>query len=342
LIEPTVYILIVNWNGWRDTIQCLESLRMLNYPNYSVVLIDNGSEDNSLEHIRNWCKGYEDAFLPGYFRGRTRGTPKPIYFVEYDCDIVKKGRPIYPKEILENNFPLRLIIIKNDRNIGFPAACNAGLRYGISKGADYVWILNNDTVVHPDALDSLVKKAIGEPRCALIGSRIQYYDAPDKTWFAGGGRFNPILGISWRQMDSNRKPFLCYNIVVGCSMFVRIDAVKDVGLMDESLFICCEEIDWNMRFLRKGWGTGYEPASIVWHKVSQSLESTSPLRDYYNSRNFLRISLRWFPLTFPFIMVLFLGTIFLPKMIRFQKRRFLMSLLGFFHFIVGKSGKLSG
>src|SRR5512141_114352 len=49
---PRVAIIVLNWNGWRDTIECLESLQRLTYPNYQVVVVDNGSTDNSVEHIR--------------------------------------------------------------------------------------------------------------------------------------------------------------------------------------------------------------------------------------------------------------------------------------------------
>ncbi len=54
---PEVAVIILNWNGWEDTIECLESLYQINYPNYNVILVDNASEDNSIEKIREYCAG---------------------------------------------------------------------------------------------------------------------------------------------------------------------------------------------------------------------------------------------------------------------------------------------
>ena len=54
---PKVSIVVLNWNGWKDTIECLESLYRIRYPNYDVIVIDNGSRDESIEKIKNYCKG---------------------------------------------------------------------------------------------------------------------------------------------------------------------------------------------------------------------------------------------------------------------------------------------
>ena len=54
---PRVAIIILNWNGWEDTIECLESLYQITYPNYDVIVVDNGSEDESIEKIKEYCEG---------------------------------------------------------------------------------------------------------------------------------------------------------------------------------------------------------------------------------------------------------------------------------------------
>ncbi len=56
-MKPQISIIILNWNGWKDTIECLESIYQINYPNYQVIVVDNGSEDNSIEKIKNYCSG---------------------------------------------------------------------------------------------------------------------------------------------------------------------------------------------------------------------------------------------------------------------------------------------
>ena len=54
--QPLIYIIILNWNGWQDTLKCLESLQTLNYQNYVVLIIDNGSENDSVQQIKSCTK----------------------------------------------------------------------------------------------------------------------------------------------------------------------------------------------------------------------------------------------------------------------------------------------
>ena len=85
---PKVSIIILNWNGWKDTVECLESLYQITYPNYDVIVVDNGSEDESIEKIKRYCKGeikVESKFfdyLP---------TNKPIKIIEYTREEAEAG-----------------------------------------------------------------------------------------------------------------------------------------------------------------------------------------------------------------------------------------------------------
>jgi len=54
---PSVAIIVLNWNGWQDTIECLESLYQISYPNYEIIVVDNGSKDESIENIKKYCEG---------------------------------------------------------------------------------------------------------------------------------------------------------------------------------------------------------------------------------------------------------------------------------------------
>ena len=88
--HPRVAVIILNWNGWKDTVECLESLYNINYPNYDVVLVDNASSDDSIQKIEKYCKGnlkVESKFLT-FQTGN-----KPIKIVEHTEDEIKNLNP---------------------------------------------------------------------------------------------------------------------------------------------------------------------------------------------------------------------------------------------------------
>src|ERR1700757_2392454 len=82
--SPRVYIVLLNWNGWRDTIECLESVLRLDYPDYKVIVCDNASSDGSMEHIRSWARGdlAAESRTPALASLVTPPVPKPVRFIE--------------------------------------------------------------------------------------------------------------------------------------------------------------------------------------------------------------------------------------------------------------------
>ena len=99
---PRVSIIILNWNGWKDTIECLESVYQIDYANFDVILVDNHSQDDSLDKIRTYCTGVLDV-KSEFFDYQTEN--KPINFLE--C---------HENETLPVSYDHELIIIKNKEN----------------------------------------------------------------------------------------------------------------------------------------------------------------------------------------------------------------------------------
>ena len=88
---PDVYIILLNWNGWQDTIECLESLEKATYPNFNVVIIDNASANDSVARIRAWIKE-RGIPLAEYKLESRKGQPVPINTEEPKKDRFTKGR----------------------------------------------------------------------------------------------------------------------------------------------------------------------------------------------------------------------------------------------------------
>ena len=111
VIYPRVAIIILDWNGWKDTIECLESLYRITYPNYSVILVDNGSEDDSLQQIRDYSAG-EIKVESSFFDYNLKN--KPIKIIEYSQEELETyNYTIDEIESIPSN--QKLIIIKNKK-----------------------------------------------------------------------------------------------------------------------------------------------------------------------------------------------------------------------------------
>src|SRR5690349_24385365 len=188
-VDLQTYIVIVNWNGWRDTIECLESVFRLHHSNFTVIVCDNASCDGSLERIMEWAKGDRLAsFVSGEMKAYTSPpVAKQIPFVLLKASDVK--------DLRQNIGCERLILIRSEQNLGFAGGNNLGLRYVLNRNdQEYVWLINNDTVVHPDALGEMIKRVEEEPRIGICGSKLCFYSTPHLVQAYGGSTYSPLTG----------------------------------------------------------------------------------------------------------------------------------------------------
>lgn len=252
-----VVVVIVNWNGKKDTLECLESLGKSN-----CIVVDNGSTDGSVEEIRK-------------------------------------------------TFP-SVQIIENKENLGFSGGNNVGIKKALDGGADFVWLLNNDTRVDKNARQTLVDVFTDEG-VGVAGSKIYFSPGHEfhkerykkaqlgkVLWYAGGT-------IDWQNMyaahrgvdEVDRGQYQIIEetpFISGCSLMVRRAVFEKVGLLDEKFFAYMEDLDFCLRAKRAGYKLLYVPQSIVWHKNAGSSGVGSQLHQYYMTRNRLLIGMRYAPL----------------------------------------------
>ena len=283
---PKVTIIILNWNGWKDTLEALESVYQIKYPNYKVVLLDNGSDDESIEKIRGYCEGkikVESEFFEYSLNN------KPITLTEYENHELNslKNKSLNPP----NN---ELILIKNSKNYGFTEGNNIGMKFALkTMDPDYILLLNNDTVVERYFLNELVNAAEKNPEIGFLGPKIYYYEfngRKDVINFVGGKnnlwKFKPS-NIGYKkldkgQFDSNQE----VDFIHGCCLLTRVSMINEIGLLDNEYFSYREENDWAIRGQIKGWKSVYVYKSRIWHKIGGSTErSTNLFVDYYETRN---------------------------------------------------------
>lgn len=285
-----VYITLVNWNGWHDTLECLESLLLLDYPDFRILVCDNGSTDDSLQQIKAWAEH------------------RAVSFNEYRRIEAESGGNLTSDSVLT--------LIRNEENLGFAGGSNVGLRHSLARGnLGYCWLLNNDTIVEPDALTHLVARMEQEPCVGISGSTILLYHNRDRIQALGGGRYLPWIGLPWHfgrfarggaTIERQGRAESRMNYVEGASMFVSSRFLAEIGLLSEDYFLYFEEVDWAIR--AKGlFKLGYAPQSVVYHKVGGSIgTSSNPARkslvcDFYNIRNRILFARRHYPATLPTI-----------------------------------------
>ncbi|AEH25443.1 glycosyltransferase family 2 protein [Pyrococcus yayanosii] len=274
---PRVSIIILNWNGWRDTIECLESVYRITYPNYDVIVVDNGSKDNSIQKIKEYAEGKIKVHSKFFDYNPNN---KPIRVFEVSEDDAKKGkfnRPLYEKFDVNR----RMILIKNRDNYGFAGGNNVGIKFALSVlNPDYVMLLNNDTVVDKKFLDELVKVAESDKKIGIAGPLILYYDHPTIVWAFGtvALRGKPKSYILYTPIEV---PW-----VIGCALLLKADLLRSVGLLDENIFLYGEEYDLCLRARSQSYYLYAVPTSTVIHKEKMDYILDKPYKLYYELKHF--------------------------------------------------------
>lgn len=286
-MDPKVFIVILNWNSWKDTIECLESLYYLTYSNYVIVIVDNGSEDDSVEKIKKYCNG-EITVETEFFKYNPDN--KPISIIEYT-----QKEAEYKKINLKPN---QLVLIKNEKNDGFAEGNNIGMRFSLS--ADYILLLNSDIVVDPAFLEQLVTTCEKDQKIGVVQPKILRRDNPHVIDSVGQEMYwdGNIRDIWFGKTDDKRFDTL-HEIFGACAAaaLIRKKVLEETGLFDPDFFLIFEDVDLSWRIRLAGYKTVLVPDAVVYHKrgVSGVLSRTSW---YYGIRNRFYVVARYYPISY--------------------------------------------
>jgi GT2 family glycosyltransferase len=240
MAQPTVSIIVLNYNSRDDTLACLRSLEHLTYLYVEVIVVDNGSTDGTVEAVRE-------------------------------------------------QFP-DVTLMPTGANLGFTGGNNVAIRYALNKGADYIMLLNNDTIVAPDMIDRMLNALERDPSLGVVGPLIYYYDQPEVVWSAGGSidwqrGMTRMAGIGEEDKGQFGENARAVDFVSGCALLARRAVWERVGLLDDQFFMYYEEIEWCVRVNRAGFKIAHVPTAMIWHKISIEARAASPHTFYYMTRN---------------------------------------------------------
>lgn len=236
---PRVAIIVLNWNGKEDTLDCLASLERLDYPAMDIIVVDNGSSDDSVSAIR---AGYPAVHL-----------------------------------------------IELDENLGFVGGNNIGMIEAQRLAADFVLLLNNDTVVAPDFLRQLIAAA-QNGQFRIAGPLIYYHQQPKIIWSAGGEidwrrGSTRMVGIGEQDTGQFGNTPYAVDFLTGCALLFHRQVLEQIGPLDERFFAYYEEAEWCVRAKRAGYTCWLVPQAKIWHKISSEAREASPTVHYYMTRN---------------------------------------------------------
>jgi GT2 family glycosyltransferase len=216
------------------------------------------------------------------------GSLREQHYPNIEITLVDNGSADGSVATIKASFP-GITIIENGENLGFAEGNNVGLRRALAGDAEYIMLLNNDTIVAPGMIGALVDVMEGDLAIGITGPKMLYFDQPGTIWCAGN-RVDPQTGESIRlraeQADDDRDTSLLdVDFITACAICLRREVIEAVGLLDPRFFIYYEETDWCARARANNWRVAYVPQARLWHKVSATMGTTSPATDYYMTRN---------------------------------------------------------
>lgn len=278
LEEQSVAVIVLNWNGWKDTISCLESVLETEGLNIVPIVVDNGSVDNSLGRMIE------------VLGSKARKTQKTHWergpgerFEVYEFSLAGKS---------ECRLPTDLVMIASGHNLGFAAGCNLAIDYATTRrDTEYCLLLNNDAIVEPSTISKLAKTMIDNPEIAALGPVV--YSYLDRDLIQTAGYFHNWSTGRHRNVGAgNRGPLpvtMPYDVdyISGAALMIKTDMIGRTCPLDEKYFAYWEDFDLCLRLKRMGWRVCVDPQARIWHMKSKSTSGRNGMVYYLTTRNML-------------------------------------------------------
>lgn len=253
--------------------------------------------------VLNWCAEHDTAAC---LESLARSNYDALTTL-----LVDNGSPDGSGERLHARFP-DTPFLQTNANLGYAGGNNRGIEWALANGAEYVLVVNDDTVLDVDCVGALVRAA-EETGAAAVAPQILYFDDPATVWY-GGGVFSSAraLGLHIREnMPSDpAQTRSLVTFVCGCCFLIRASVLREVGGFDESYFAYVEDLELSVRLSRRGHRMLYEPKARVLHRIERGAESTPfqirqrdrnrrrLVRQYYGTLQHIRFAMWFYPTRF--------------------------------------------
>lgn len=190
------------------------------------------------------------------------------------------------RKLLEiDNAKVKILFL--DENLGYAGACNTGIKHALEHGADYVFLLNNDTTMAPETIRELVSVAEQDTGIGIVGPLLLHMNPPDVIQEYGGN-----IDVHWAEVKKNYENEKCpdnlpeqkqVTFIGGGISLVRKEVFEKVGFLDENYFLYYDEVDFDTRVSAQGYRLVVTSKAKVWHDTGYS--RVSSLRFFFSVRN---------------------------------------------------------
>ncbi len=196
-------------------------------------------------------------------------------------------------ERLRERYP-RIEYLNTGANLGYTGGNNRGMAHALGRGADYLLVLNNDTVLEPDCVGTMMRSAASAERLGALTPKILYWDDPRRIWYGGGDySFTRAIGShrAEGQLDDPREAARLDEITfaTGCCFLMPAAVAREMGGFREDFFIYCEDVELSLRLNRAGYRMYYQPAARMLHRDKPRGSLTPPFATVQRDRNRRRL-----------------------------------------------------
>jgi len=299
--KENFYIVVLNYNNWSDTIECLESLFKSSDQNFHLIVVDNHSTDHSPAFIRRWAEGLLDVWVPVTHPLKHLSFPpvqKPLKVYELGYDVDSDSFSGNSEGLFSDAQMFSLVNI--NRNLGFAGGINSALNLLRKSGKKgFVWFLNPDTVVDTGTISAIKQRIRGKEEKKIIwGCVSYYYDNPGQVLFYGGAYIKRWAHGMKQLKGPDSIDDLDY--IAGSFLLLHTRVVESLGMFPEGYFLYWEEADYCTKARKKGYQLKVIDDARVYDKISGSI-GTGFAREFYYTLSGLKYYRKYFPLRFPVI-----------------------------------------
>lgn len=237
-----VFTILLNYNGFDDTVECIQSLLTHTPKENYIVVVDNNSPDGSFEKFKLWAK---NALIKNSYQFIDS-------FDEHKRYAIKK-----------------ISFIQSGYNGGFAFGNNIGIKFAKAFNPTHIWLLNNDTVIADTTFESMVMACTGK---VMVGSVIYYYNEKEKIATYGGGKLLFFRGSTKHYTSPGKLDYLTF-----ASVMLPADIFDEIGFLDEAFFMYWEDVEFSTRAKKAGYEFVVPEKAVVWHRIGSAANNQSTL-----------------------------------------------------------------
>ena len=271
LKNPSVGIVVLSWNDWKNTSKLLESIFKSNYNNYDIIVVDNNSNNENFEGLINWCKSKKIKINRINFKPKSR-------------DNKKSRKNLYIYRITE------IADIPFAKNLGVARGYNKGINFALKNNYDFIVKLDCDFLVTKNFISGMVQTLKDNRNAATVSPKV-YYHLNKKTkiiWWKGLNFSKNYFRLQRTGKGGDRrvidigqfKGLIKTDSICGCCVMFRSKILKKVGQLDEDFFFGPEDIEHSNRIKKYG-ELLVNLDHHTYHKVSQSIFVSGMKARYY-------------------------------------------------------------